>query len=106
MAKYLLRISYTLDGVRGVLKEGGTARVEAATKAASGLGGTIDDFYFAFGDDDAIVIADFPDTVTAAALSMAVAAGGGVRLSTTPLITPAEMDAAVKLHPDYRPPGA
>lgn len=106
MAKYLLRVSYTLDGVKGVVKEGGTARVEAATKAATDLGGSIDDFYFAFGEDDAIVICDFPDVVSAAALSLVVAAAGGVRLSTTPLITPAEIDAAVKLHPDYRPPGA
>ncbi len=106
MAKYLLRVSYTSDGVKGVLKEGGSARVEAAGKAAASLGGSFDAFYFTFGDDDAIVIADFPDHVSAAALSMTVAATGAVRVSTTPLITPEEIDEAAKLHPDYRPPGA
>jgi uncharacterized protein with GYD domain len=106
MSKYLLRVSYTADGVKGILKEGGTSRVEAASKAAASLGGSFDAFYFTFGDDDAIVIADLPDHVSAAALSLTVAASGAVRVSTTPLITPAEIDEAVKLHPDYRPPGA
>ena len=106
MAKYLLRVSYSTDGVKGILKEGGTARVEAAGKAAASLGGSFDAFYFTFGDDDAIVIADIPDHVSAAALSLTVGASGAVRVSTTPLITPEEIDAAVKLHPDYRAPGA
>ena len=106
MAKYLLRVSYTTEGVKGVLKEGGSSRVAAAGKAAASLGGSFEAFYFTFGDDDAIVIADFPDHVSAAALSLTVAASGAVRVSTTPLLTPEEIDAAAKMHPDYRPPGA
>jgi len=105
MAKYMLRVSYSTEGVKGILKEGGSARVEAAGKAAASLGGSFDAFYFTFGDDDAIVIADLPDDVSAAALSLTVAGSGKVRVSTTRLITPEEIDAAAKLHPDYRPPG-
>ncbi len=105
MPKYLLRVSYTAEGIEGVLKDGGSGRVEAAGKAAASLGGSFDAFYFTFGDDDAIVIADFPDDVSAAALSMTVGASHKVRVSTTRLITPEEIDEAAKLHPDYRPPG-
>ena len=50
MAKYLLEVTYTLDGVRGLKSEGGTARVAAATEAIEGLGGKINGFYFAFGE--------------------------------------------------------
>ncbi len=106
MAKYLVRVSYTLDGVRGVLKEGGSSRREAATKAIEGVGGSVDAFYFAFGADDVIVIADMPSQAAAASLGLTVAAAGGARTSMTPLITPEEVDEAITLHPDYRAPGA
>ena len=106
MAKYLIRVSYTLDGIRGVAKEGGSARREAAAKAIAAAGGDIEAFYFAFGGDDVILVADLPDNVSAAAVGLTVTAAGGARTSTTPLITPEEIDEAVKMHPDYRPPGA
>jgi uncharacterized protein with GYD domain len=88
MAKYLVRVSYTLDGVRGVLKEGGTARRDAATKAIEGVGGSVDAFYFAFGADDVILIADMPNQAAAASLGLTVTGAGGARTAMTPLITP------------------
>ena len=106
MAKYLVRVSYTLDGVRGVLKEGGSARRAVATKAIEGVGGSVDAFYFAFGADDVIVIADMPSQAAAASLGLTVTGAGGARTSMTPLITPEEVDEAITLHPDYRAPGA
>ena len=78
MPKYMIQASYTADGTKGVMKEGGTKRratVEANVKAA---GGTVEAFYFAFGDADAFVIVDLPDNASAAALSMAVNASGVV----------------------------
>lgn len=106
MPKYLLKASYTAEGVRGVIKEGGTKREAAARGLVESLGGKVECFYFAHGDADAIVIVDFPDTASALAGVMAVSASGLVTASTTPLIMPAEVDAAAKKTPTYRAPGA
>ncbi len=62
-------------------------------------------FYLAFGDADAYVIADLPDNVTAAAGAAAVGSTGAVSVSTTVLLTPAEVDEAFAKTVDYRPPG-
>jgi uncharacterized protein with GYD domain len=105
MPKYLIAASYTADGVKGLLKAGGTSRVDAVRKTVEGLGGTVESFYFAFGSDDAIVIVDVPDNVTAAALGLAVSASGLITARTTVLLTPAEIDAAVKTQVAYTPPG-
>ena len=71
MPKYLWCVSYSTEGVKGVLKEGGTGRREAVEKLAADLGATIESFYFSFGEDDAYIIADIPDNTTAAAISLA-----------------------------------
>ncbi len=104
MAKYLIKASYNADGVRGLLKEGGSQRRAAVQKLVEGLGGKVESFYYAYGADDAIIIADLPDAATGIAISLAVNASGAVRLSTTPLITPEEIDAACKKSVAYKPP--
>ncbi len=106
MAKFLVKASYTTEGARGLLKEGGKGRREAIQKVVEGLGGKLEAFYFAYGDVDAYVIADFPDASAALALSLTVGASGAVRLSTVPLITVEEIDAARKKTVAYRAPGA
>jgi uncharacterized protein with GYD domain len=106
MAKYLAKASYTKDGVQGLLKDGGSARVAAVTKAVKALGGKVESFYFAYGDADAIVIVDVPDETAGLALSLAVNGSGAVTLSMTPLITAKQMDDAAKLTVKYRAPGA
>ena len=105
MPKFLLKGSYTSEGVTGLLREGGTGRRSAVEQLAQGLGGSIEAFYFALGDDDVYVISDFPDTVTAVALSAAVNAAGAVQVTTILLATPEEVDEATKKSIDYRPPG-
>ncbi len=105
MAKYLLQASYTTDGLKGILKDGGSKRRAAAEETVKGLGGKVEAFYFAFGDADAFVIVDVPDNVSATAASLAVNASGAVRVKTTVLITPEEMDQATKKTVTYRPPG-
>jgi uncharacterized protein with GYD domain len=105
MAKYLWCASYTAEGVKGVLKEGGSGRRDAIEKLVADLGGTIEAFYFAFGDDDVYVIADLPDNTNAAAVSFAVGATGAVRIKTTVLLTPDEVDRAVHTTVGYRAPG-
>ena len=106
MAKYLIRATFAAEGARGVLKEGGTSRRATIEKMASGLGGSLESFYFAFGSDDVIVIADLPDNATAAALGLTVSGSGSVRTNTVVLLTPEEVDDATKKSVDYRPPGA
>lgn len=105
MAKYLLEVSYTLEGLKGLVKDGGAKRRAAAEAALKSAGGRLDAFYFAFGKHDAYVIADVPDNVTAAAVALTVGASGAVRVKTTVLITPEEVDQAVKKTVAYRAPG-
>lgn len=106
MPKFLIKASYNADGARGLLKEGGTGRVEAVKKLAQSLGGRIESFHFAYGDDDAYVIGEFPDAATVLAVSLAVNGSGSVRVVTIPLIAPEELDAATKKTVSYRAPGA
>ncbi len=61
MAKYLITASYTAEGAKGVLKDGGTKRRQAAEAAIKSAGGKLEAFYFAFGESDAFVILDAPD---------------------------------------------
>jgi uncharacterized protein with GYD domain len=106
MPKYLLEVNYTLDGVRGVLKQGGSARKAAAQAAAKSLGGKLDNFYFAFGGTDVFTVADMPDNESAAALALTVSAGGGATVKTVVLLTPEEVDDATKKDVKYKPPGS
>lgn len=106
MAKYLLQANYVGEGVKGLLKDGGTKRREAVEALAASLGGKVESFYYAFGDTDAFVIIDVPDHVSAAAAALTAAASGVVTTKTTVLMTPEEVDEAVKKSPSYRAPGA
>lgn len=106
MPKYLLQVNYTLDGVKGVVAKGGSARKAAAQAAAKSAGGKVESFFFALGSTDVYVIADFPDNAAAAALALAVSAGGGATVTTTALLTPEEIDKAAEVNVKYRPPGS
>jgi uncharacterized protein with GYD domain len=105
MAKFLIKASYTSDGVKGLLKEGGTGRRAAIDQLVGGLGGKVEAFYYALGDDDAFVIVDLPDNTAAAAISLAVNAIGAVQIKTVPLLAAEDVDEAAKKSVDYRPPG-
>ena len=105
MAKYLIEANYMGEGLKGLLKEGGSSRRAAVEKLVGSLGGTIEAFYYAFGDTDLFVIADLPDNVTAAAASLTASAAGTATVKVTVLLTAEEMDAAAKKSPSYRPPG-
>jgi uncharacterized protein with GYD domain len=105
MPKFLIKASYSADGVRGLIKEGGSKRRAAVQKLVEGVGGKLEAFYYAYGEDDAVIITDLPDAASGLAISLAVNATGAVRLATIPLITPEEMDAASKKTVDYKAPG-
>jgi uncharacterized protein with GYD domain len=106
MPVYLLRASYRAEGVKGLLKEGGTKRRAAIQTMVEAAGGRLHAFYFAFGDDDVVSIVEFPDHASAAAVSLAVNAAGSVKIHNTVLITAEEMDVATKKSVAYRAPGA
>ena len=105
MAKYLLRASYTAEGAKGVLKDGGTKRTAAARALIEGLGGQMDTIYWAFGEDDVIAIIDMPDHASAAAASMAIAGSGSIAGTLTVLLTADDIDNAAKKTMRYTPPG-
>jgi len=105
MAKYLFRGQYVGKGIEGLMKEGGSARREAAGKAIASVGGKLETMYYAFGDDDVLGIVDLPDTASAVAMSLIINASGAVSIKLTPLISPEEMDAASKKRGSYRAPG-
>ncbi len=107
MAKYLLEVSYTVEGARGVAKEGGSARRAVVEQMTEKLGGKVEVFYYAFGKADVYTIIDAPGgNVDIAAASMAVGASGAASVKTTVLLTPEEIDEAAKKSIAYRPPGA
>lgn len=105
MAKYLWQVSYTVDGAKGLLEEGGSGRREAVQQMLESVGGNLEAFYYALGADDLVVIGELPDNVSAAALSLQTAVGGAARSRTTVLLTPEEIDDASHRGVEYRRPG-
>lgn len=105
MPKYLFEAIYVGDGISGLLKEGGTRRRDAVDELFKSMGGTVEAFYFAFGEKDVFIIGELPDNATATALALRVNAAGSASCKTTVLITPHEVDEAIKKTATYRPPG-
>jgi uncharacterized protein with GYD domain len=107
MAKYLIKASYTPDGLKGVMKTGGTSRVKALERAVGGVGGSLESFYFAFGGDDVYVVAELPDNTAAIAMAAAVGASGAISsYETVVLLSASEVDEAMNVAVDYAPPGS
>ena len=105
MPKYLARFSYTREGLQGLMQEGGTARRDASARAVEAAGGTLEAFYYAFGDHDLYAIVDVPDQETMAAIMLTIGTSGSATGSTTVLLTPEEVDDAVNRDIAYTPPG-
>ena len=105
MAKYMLEVSYTAEGARGLLEKGGSARKSVVQTMAKKMGGKLDAFYFAFGGTDVYALVDLPDNEAAAAVALTVAASGAATIRTVVLLTPEEIDAAGQQQVAYRPPG-
>ena len=105
MPKYLIQVSYTTEGVRGLHKEGGSARRAAAQKLLESIGGRLEAFYFAFGSADVVIIADAPDNTAMFAAALETVGSGTVKTQTTVLLTPEEVDQAAKKTVSFRPAG-
>lgn len=105
MPKYLFYGSYSTEGYRELIKEGGSSRIEAAKQALGSVGGSLEAFYFSFGEYDFYIIVDLPDEVTTTAITLAGNTSGMFNIQGVSLLTPVELDEAVKLNVDFRPPG-
>jgi uncharacterized protein with GYD domain len=105
MPKYLFYGSYTSEGLKGLLVEGGSKRIEAAKQALGSVGGSLEAFYFAFGENDFYIIVDLPDNVSTTAITLAGNLSGTFSIKTVVLLTPEEVDEAVRKSVEYRPPG-
>lgn len=106
MARYMFIARYASTGAKGVVTGGGSARRSAVEEMAAGLGGRIETFDFAFGEDDAYIITELPDNKAAAAVALAVNSTGHASVRTVVLMTPEEVDAAATQTINYTPPGA
>jgi uncharacterized protein with GYD domain len=105
MKKYLIKASYNANGVKGLIEDGGSQRKLAVEKMLTGMGGKVESFYYAFGNHDVYVIAELPDDISAAAVGLKINSSGLVSTSTTVLLSPEDIDAAVKKSVNYRAPG-
>jgi uncharacterized protein with GYD domain len=105
MPKYMIHASYTADGAKGLLKDGGSKRRDVAAAALKSAGATLESFYYAFGDADVYAVVDAPDHATMVAASVAINASGAVTTKTTVLMSPEEIDQAVKKSVSYTAPG-
>ena len=105
MPKYLFQCNYVGEGIKGLLKEGGSSRRAVVDKLFKSVGGKLESIYYAFGEKDVYIVGDFPDNISAAAIALTVNSAGAVVVQTTVLMTPEELDQAVKKSPVYRPPG-
>ena len=105
MKKYLIKGTYNPDGTKGLIQEGGSGRKAAIEKMLAAMGGKVEAFYYAFGEDDVYLIVELPDEITAVAVGLRVNAAGLVRISMTVLLTPEDIDQASKISVSYRAPG-
>lgn len=106
MPRYMLKVNYVGEGVKGLLADGGTKRRQEVERIAKALEGRVEAFYYAFGDTDAYIIGEFPDAASVAAASLTASASGRVKTTVTVLMTPEEVDRATKKRPAYSPPGS
>jgi uncharacterized protein with GYD domain len=105
MPKFLVEATYTAEGYKGLVKDKASGRKAAVSQAVKKLGGKLEAMYYSLGDNDAILIVDLPDHVSAAALSSAACGSGMTRTKTTVLLTVDEADEALSKQVVYRAPG-
>ena len=105
MPKFLLQSTYTVGGLKGLIADGGTKRVEVVRKSVEASGGRLESMYFSFGKKDTYVLCELPDHQTAAALAIAIRAAGGLDTRVTPVLTAEEVDEATRAKAAYQPPG-
>ncbi len=108
MPPYLGRFSYTADAMKALLDQP-QDRSAAAREVEESLGGKLVGFWFASGEFDGVFLMEAPDNASAAALAMAVGAGGALsEIETTVLLDMDEAQDAMRkaAAATYRSPGS
>jgi uncharacterized protein with GYD domain len=105
MTKYLFEANYVGEGIKGLMREGGTKRRDAVIEALKSVGGSLECIYYAFGETDVLGVFEIPEQADAAALSLMINSTGSVNLRLKPLMTPEDLDEAARKTPSYRAPG-
>jgi uncharacterized protein with GYD domain len=96
MPSYLIQASYTIEALQALMKKP-QDRTAVVSKAVENLGGTLTGLWLSFGDQDIVALVELPNNVSAAALALAIAAGGALKSTkTTPLLTVAQGIQAMK----------
>jgi uncharacterized protein with GYD domain len=96
MPGYLIQASYTIEALQALMKKP-QDRTAVVGKAVENLGGSLTGLWLSFGDQDIVALVDLPNNVSAAALALAIAAGGALKSTkTTPLLTVAQGISAMK----------
>jgi uncharacterized protein with GYD domain len=108
MPYYLYQVAYTPEAWAAQIKnpQDVRQRVQAVMEQN---GGKLVGIWYAFGEYDVIGIAEYPDNVSVATVSITFAAGGAVKAAkTTPLMTVEEGMEFLKRAKtaDYRPPSS
>ena len=88
MPKYMYVGSYTKEGLVGLLKEGGKKGREAASGLPESLGGTLESYDYAFGENDFYAVFDLPDQPSAVSAALTALSSGSVKFKTIVLICP------------------
>lgn len=109
MAKYAVFFSYSSDAWARMINNPGD-RTAAVRQVVEAVGGTLESAYWMFGDRDGIIIVDAPDSVTIAAVSIAVASTGALKHEETrELLTQQQLGQALEKAKNvaqvYQPPG-
>jgi uncharacterized protein with GYD domain len=108
MALYLTRFSYTPETWARLVANPEDRR-EAARAYIESVGGTLRGFWYAFGEYDGYTLWEAPDSVSMAAVAIAIGGGGALsKIVTTQLLTVEETLEALRRVPSigYRKPGA
>ena len=105
MPKFMIKATYTAQGMSGLRKDKASGREKAIAAACETAGGKLEAIYYALGNDDVFAIVDLPSHIHAASLGATVSASGMAQTRTVPLLTIAEMDKALGEGVSYRPPG-
>ena len=105
MPKYMYSGSYTKEGAAGLLREGGKARKEEAERIAEAMGGSMEAYYWSYGEMDFFMIVDVPQAM-AIKFYLHVGASGVFNGKLTPIITVEDMEEATSTElPSMRLPG-
>jgi uncharacterized protein with GYD domain len=101
MQKYLFYGTYTTEGYKELLAQGGVGRAESVRIAVESMGGSLEGFYYSFGEHDFYVIVNLPDNVNATAFSVTGNVSESFKMKTVVLLTPEELDRAMRIKVSY-----